>query len=435
MGSKTLLRYDAPWPIFTLDWCNSSGAYPSTKASQTHRLALGSFLESSHNAIQIVGAASETLDDFYTSEYFPAQPGQQQTPQPSGQGQDFQVLAEAHHGYPATKLLWEPAAANGQAWKFKPRLEAELLATSGEVLKIWEFDAQGGGRRGSGYVGRGGAQVPGSLREVQKCSSAKGSNVPAPLTSFAWNAISPSLIVTSSIDTTCTVWDIQSNSAITQLIAHDKDVYDVAWLPHSTDSFVSVGADGSLRAFDLRSLEHSTILYESPAREPGPDDMVTTPATLTGASTGRAAPPLARVMFSPTDSNYIAMFHLESSKVTIIDMRTPGRPLAELVAHGGNVNAIGWGQCEAMIASAGDDHQLLLWDLSNTVMSPHRVAPTDITNLPPPGEVRDPVLAYNSPGEINSLAWSFPMVGGIWGQQPVEWIAVTEGRTVRALRV
>jgi len=259
------------------------------------------------------------------------------------------------------------------------------------------------------------------------------------LTSFAWNAISTSLIVTSSIDTTCTVWDINSNSAITQLIAHDKDVYDVAWLPHSTDSFVSVGADGSLRAFDLRSLEHSTILYESPplsSHQPGPDDMITTPSTLTGASTSRASPPLARVMFSPTDSNYIAMFHLDSAKVTIIDMRTPGRPLAELVAHQGNVNAIGWGQCDgATIATAGDDHQLLLWDLSGSVMSPHRIAPTDITNLPPPGEVRDPVLAYTAPGEINSLAWSFPMVGGMWGGTPVEWVAVTEGRTMRALRV
>jgi hypothetical protein len=31
-----------------------------------------------------------------------------------------------------------------------------------------------------------------------------------------------------------------------------------------TDIFVFIGADGSLRAFDLRSLEHSTILYETP---------------------------------------------------------------------------------------------------------------------------------------------------------------------------
>ena len=43
---------------------------------------------------------------------------------------------------------------------------------------------------------------------------------------------------------------------------------DRSWLPDSSDIFVSVGADGSLRAFDLRTLEHSTILYESAADTP-----------------------------------------------------------------------------------------------------------------------------------------------------------------------
>jgi WD40 repeat protein len=41
-----------------------------------------------------------------------------------------------------------------------------------------------------------------------------------------------------------------------------------SWLPDSSDIFVSVGADGSLRAFDLRTLEHSTILYESSGETP-----------------------------------------------------------------------------------------------------------------------------------------------------------------------
>lgn len=30
----------------------------------------------------------------------------------------------------------------------------------------------------------------------------------APLTSFDWNEVDPNLIVTSSIDTTCTVWNV-----------------------------------------------------------------------------------------------------------------------------------------------------------------------------------------------------------------------------------
>ena len=35
------------------------------------------------------------------------------------------------------------------------------------------------------------------------------------------------LIGTSSIDTTCSIWDVERGSVYTQLIAHDKEVYDI----------------------------------------------------------------------------------------------------------------------------------------------------------------------------------------------------------------
>ena len=56
----------------------------------------------------------------------------------------------------------------------------------------------------------------------------------------------------------------------TQLIAHDKEVYDIAFSKAGggRDMFASVGADGSVRMFDLRHLEHSTIIYEDPAHTP-----------------------------------------------------------------------------------------------------------------------------------------------------------------------
>lgn len=38
----------------------------------------------------------------------------------------------------------------------------------------------------------------------------------------------------------------------TQLIAHDKEVYDIAW--GGVGVFASVSADGSVRVFDLRSV-------------------------------------------------------------------------------------------------------------------------------------------------------------------------------------
>ena len=93
-------------------------------------------------------------------------------------------------------------------------------------------------------------------------SSSKSAKHTAPLTSLDWNKVSPSLMITSSIDTTCTLWDIPTLTATTQLIAHDKEVFDVQFCANSVDVFLSCGADGSVRMFDQRSLEHSTIIYE-----------------------------------------------------------------------------------------------------------------------------------------------------------------------------
>ena len=177
----------------------------------------------------------------------------------------------------------------------------------------------------------------------------------APLTSFAWNTIDPQRIVTASIDTTCTVWNINTQTAVTQLIAHDREVYDVAWLPGSTDIFTSVGADGSLRAFDLRSLEHSTILYETPVAKPArPAQPGTSPAPRTASSS------LLRIAFNPNDANYMATFHLDSNDVQILDMRSPGQPVVDLRAHRGQLNAVAWGKSDAMLATGGKSHSFFL---------------------------------------------------------------------------
>lgn len=49
----------------------------------------------------------------------------------------------------------------------------------------------------------------------------------------------------------------------TQLIAHDKEVYDIAFAP-GKDIFGTVGADGSVRMFDLRSLSVLLFFYSMP---------------------------------------------------------------------------------------------------------------------------------------------------------------------------
>ena len=55
------------------------------------------------------------------------------------------------------------------------------------------------------------------------------------------------MLGTASIDTTCTIWDLSKMQAKTQLIAHDKEVYDMSFAA-GTNVFASCGADGSVRA-------------------------------------------------------------------------------------------------------------------------------------------------------------------------------------------
>ena len=50
------------------------------------------------------------------------------------------------------------------------------------------------------------------------------------------------------MDTTCTIWTWKTVDS--QLIAHDKEVYDIAW--GGAGGFRGVSADGSVRVFDLR---------------------------------------------------------------------------------------------------------------------------------------------------------------------------------------
>lgn len=153
------------------------------------------------------------------------------------------------------------------------------------------------------------------------------------MTSFDWNEVDPTLLGTSSIDTTCTIWGLETGQVVgrtsqhvnghvrTQLIAHDKEVYDIAFsrAGGGRDMFASVGADGSVRMFDLRHLEQSTIMYEDPNHLP-----------------------LLRLAWNKQDPNYLATFVIDTPEVVIIDVRMPGMAVAQLRNHRACVNSISW---------------------------------------------------------------------------------------------
>ncbi|KAG1354712.1 protein TRANSPARENT TESTA GLABRA 1 [Cocos nucifera] len=314
-------------------------AFSSLPAPIPPRLALGSFIEGYANRVDVV-----TLDEDARSLH----------PEPS---------LSFDHPYPPTKLMFHPRPL--------PNSPSPLLASSAEFLRLWQVDS-------SSVV----------LRSI--LSNSKSSEFCAPLTSFDWNDAEPRRIGTSSIDTTCTVWDIERGAIETQLIAHDKEVYDIAW--GEAGVFASVSADGSVRIFDLRDKEHSTIVYESP----------------------RPDTPLLRLAWNKADFRYMATILMDSNRVVILDIRSPAAPVAELQRHRASVNAVAWSpQAAKHICSAGDDGQALIWEVPAAGAA---VAPDGI----------DPALCYTAGAEINQLQWS--------AVHP-DWIGIAFANKVQLLRV
>ncbi|KAK4702030.1 DDB1- and CUL4-associated factor 7, partial [Phenoliferia sp. Uapishka_3] len=303
----------------------------------------------------------------------------------------------------------------------------EMVATSSDCLRLFDLVGDEGGNSVSGgFVGRGRGNGVGTRLVPRAQLANTKADYSAPLTSFSWSTLEPTHIVTSSIDTTCTVWDIATSVPITQLIAHDREVYDVAWSPSSREVFASVGADGSVRMFDLRSLEHSTILYEAtpaPAQKNGA--VVSPPATTPIPS------PLLRLAFSPTSPTYVSVCHADSADVQILDTRSPGTPAMEVRGHSGAINGMAWGGSTisgagetvgpGWLATCSDDCTLLLWDLSTTTPNP---PPTTRSATAVPKLIQQPVLSWSSPSEINAVAWGG---GG-------DWVAAGCGRLVRCLK-
>ncbi|POV98385.1 hypothetical protein PSTT_14490, partial [Puccinia striiformis] len=315
--------------------------------------------------------------------------------------------------YPPTALAFSPirlseslqaSSSSGQMVRTR-----EMLATSSECIRLWISLKVSPIRMIVLWL------VPRSQMANSKADYS------APLTSFSWSQLDPSLIVTSSIDTTCTVWDISSNSAITQLIAHDREVYDVCWSSASREIFASVGADGSVRMFDLRSLDHSTILYEA---QGGPFQAArngagSTPISPAGSG---AAAPLLRLKFNPVDPNYIAVCSAVGADVQLLDVRAPGVPIVELRAHQAPVNGIAWSGDGNVLGTCSDDCQVLIWDLSGVPSlggGPPPPQPNTRSTTPHTKTIREPILAYTAPREVNALTWS---------EANRDWVAIGMGR-------
>ena len=149
---KEIYTYQAPWLIYGMNW--------SVRADQRFRLAIGSFEEEYNNSVRIVQLDEET--------------------------HQFVDNGGFEHPYPTTKIMWMPDQAGNRR---------DLLATTGDYLRLWNvMDNK-------------------SVRLEALLNNNKNTEFCAPLTSFDWNEQDPNIIGTSSIDTTCIIWDIHKMQA------------------------------------------------------------------------------------------------------------------------------------------------------------------------------------------------------------------------------
>jgi WD repeat-containing protein 68 len=87
----------------------------------------------------------------------------------------------------------------------------DLLATSGDYLRVWR------------------AGEPETKLECL-LNNNKNSDFCAPLTSFDWNEVDPNLLGTSSIDTTCTVWGLETDQVWSRLVIFCLHKLPVLWI-------------------------------------------------------------------------------------------------------------------------------------------------------------------------------------------------------------
>lgn len=368
--SLNVLTYQTGWIANGLTW--------SARQGDPFRFAVGSFLQEYKNHIDIVQ---------------------------KNEAEELVCRATWEHCYPPTKIMFSPSKASHLP---------DLIITTADYLRLWEV-----------VRGAPADQPPVQEKDLPENSEApaeetKQDNLPevdskiikkkqwsvdshvvskkvfdfgrpndfcSPVTSCDWNVDDPKTVGCCSIDTTVTIWDIEAGKSTTQLIAHDKDVYDIAFAK-GTHTFASCGADGSVRIFDLREMEHCTIVYE----------------------TQRLAP-LLRVAWNKLDSTYLSTFGVNGTEVIVIDIRYPSAPVATLKdGHTGAINSIGWAPHSAThMCSAGEDCTAVIWSLA------------DLPNAQPTS-----FLNYAAQMPINSISWS-PV--------PNEWIGITSGKTAQILKV
>ncbi|VEU20298.1 DEKNAAC101167 [Brettanomyces naardenensis] len=397
-------NFESRFPVYGLDWTYTSD-------SNEARIAISSFKEDSTNHVRIIHGFPDREEDSLVTESTG-----NDNDSSTVVAWDFHETSGATVRYPVTKLQWDPSMRLGLS-------NTDRFATTSECLRVYEAGESAGSEFSSA-----------SSRLVEKLcltnSKAKSFNQMPPLTSFDWNLADPRLIITCSIDTTCTLWDIYRGAGVTktQLIAHDSQVFDVKFVFGDKNIFASCSNDGSVRVFDLRNLEYSTIIYEPQTQRPtvarassssssSSSSPSASPALLNSNGNAKA---LVRLATSNYNANHIAVLEENSNRILILDLRYPGIPLVVLQQHSAPVNAIQWHPTKNILLSGSDDSQVLIWDMDNIEAQrpfSHGGQHSSVSPI-------FPANGFSGEMEVNNICWD----------PQGNWVAANIGRKMQAVK-
>lgn len=317
----TTANYETPWPAYCLSW------WPRSSGSSSFRFAVSSYLLDYKNYIHLIE-----------------------------RDESGKLVSKRcyEHCYPPTKIMFPP----------KPIPNRDLFITTADYLRLWNFFS-----------------LPDGLGEVKATVFHAGGSACTPITSCDWNSDNLNMVGSCSVDRVVTIWDLEAKRYTKKVMTNEREVYDIGF--NTAETFATCSADGSLRLFDLRNMEHSTILYESK----------------------NCSTPLLRLAWNRQDSHYISTFGVDSSQAIIIDVRYPLTPVTVLAdRHAAPINGIAWSPQSAQnICTVGEDGLVCIWD-ANTGES---------------------LFQHQSSGRINNVAWN---------SSDKDWIAITTDNGAQVLR-
>ena len=207
-----------------------------------------------------------------------------------------------------------------------------------------------------------------------------------PLTACDWSRANDSIIGVCSVDTTCAIWDLNKLEVKYMIIAHDKEVYDIS-LGQDEYTFMSTGADGSVRLFDSRQANSSSIIFET-----------------------RDESAMTRLKWNLVNPNFILTVIVDKNEIYILDQRKLTSPYGILKVHTNVVNNAIWApQSNTNLISVSDDKSALLWDIYCDSDQPEEY-----------------IMKYEAENENENVAR---------GDVTQNWIGIIDGNQAEILRI